>query len=330
MTTENNVKQTSEQKTNETDLVTDINQKLEVARVAEQSENSEANMANVDAENDGDNANKDGDKVGDEKNEANQEDKEKNTDEQGESIDQNLVDKAREIGFTDEEIINLATDNPGALENIAQIVAVESDGSQTSAAENAAKGEKESKDTGKEADEKEVDLSKYDPELVEEVIKPMLEKQKRLEESLKKANENEAENEQKRQEEILAAINSDLDTLTESFPVLGKTESMTTGQFKLREAVLNEALVLCELPSMKRSGKTWPEIMQKAAANVFGESKVKNTGKKTLGKDKNIKPLFTSRPTGRKAQSGKPKSELTSEAELADKIRVMQAAASSE
>lgn len=330
MTTENNVEQTPEQKAAEPNLVADINQKLEAARVADQPENSEANAANTDAENDGGSTDEGGNKVEDEKDGVNKEDKEKNAEERGESIDQNLVDKAREIGFTDEEIINLATDNPEALKNIAQIVAAESDDSQTPAAEDAAEGEKESKDTGKKAGEKEVDLSKFDPELVDEVIKPMLEEQKKLKEALKKAEENEAVNEEKRQEEILTAINADLDALTEAFPVLGNSESTTSGQFKLRKAVLDEALALSELPSVQRSGQKWPEVMQKAAANVLGESKIKTTGKKVLGKDKDIKPLFTSRPTGRKAQSGKPKSELNSEAELADKIRTMQAAAPSE
>lgn len=330
MTTENNVEKTSEQKPKEPDLVADINQKLEAGRAAEQVESSEASVTNTDVENDGGSTDEGGDKVKNEKDEVTQENEEKNAEEQGKPIDQKLVDIARELDFTDEEIINLATDNPEALENIAQIVAAESDDSQTPAAEDAAKGEKENKDTGKEASEKEVDLSKFDPELVEEVIKPMQETIKGLKESLKKADESEAANEQKRQEEILAAINTDLDALTEAFPVLGNTESMNAGQCKLRKAVLNEALALCELPSMKRSGKEWPEIMQEAATNVLGESKVKTTGKKVFGKNKDIKPLFTSRPSGRKAQSDKPKSELTSEAELADKIRVMQAAAPSE
>lgn len=330
MTTENNAEQTSEQKADGPDLANSINQKLDAARVAEQAETSEANATNADAEKDDDKTDEDGNKTEEEKDEVNQEGKEKNEGKQGEAIDQNLVNKARELGFTDEEIINLATDNPGTLENIAQIVAAESDDSQTPAAKDAAIGEKENKDTDKKASEKEVDLSKFDPELVEEVIKPMLEEQKRLKEALKKANENEAANEQKRQEEVLAAINADLDVLTESFPVLGNTESMTDGQLKLRTAVLSEALAISELPSVKRSGKEWPEIMREAATSVLGESKVKITGKKVLGKNKDVKPLFTSRPSGRKAQSDKPKSELTSEADLADQIRTMQAAAPSE
>jgi hypothetical protein len=330
MTTENNAEQTLEQKDKEPDLVESLNQKLETARVAGQTEVSEAGATNTDVENDDDKVDEDGNKIEDEKDKVNQEGKEKNAEEQGESIDQNLVDKARELGFTDEEIVDLATDNPGTLENIAQIVAAKSDDSQTPAAEDAAKGEKEDKDTDKKVSEKEVDLSKFDPELVKEVIEPMQAKQKSLEEALKKANENEAANEEKRQEEILTAINADLDALTESFPVLGKSESMTTGQFKLREAVLGEALGRSELPSVKRSGKKWPEIMQEAATSILGESKVKNTGKKVLGKGKDVKPLFTSRPSGRKAQSDKSKSELTSEEDLAIQIATMMAAAPSE
>lgn len=241
--------------------------------------------------------------------------------EEGAEIDQTLVEAGRSVGMTDEQIIDMATDNPKALEALADAV-TKSDNSDASQSE---KGNKDGK-TEKKPDEKngntdeELDLEGLDP-AVAKAVKLLMDKNKKLEEQVTKSSQ---EDKAKQEEAIQAAINQDFDGMTEAFPVLGSSTTMTQAQFKLRESVLNEALALNSLPSSKRAGLTWPDCMKQAAANLLGKPKAVSKSKsenKSTSPD-GVKKLFTQKPSGRKA-TAKKDGEKTQE-QLVEEIATIQ------
>jgi len=246
--------------------------------------------------------------------------------EQGEEISPDLIEAARSIGMTDEEIIDLATDNPKALETLAGVVN-EADDSTASESEKDENDDKKNQ-TAEEKDDqiaKETDLSDLDPE-VAKVVKPLLQKIQKLEESLQTVDQRSQEFEEQKAEEIQIAINKDFDNMNDEFPVLGDTKDMTTIQFKLRERVLDEALAINQLPSNQKSGVQWPDCLKQAALNLLGEPKKILKKKQPISTKKSeIKKLFTHRPSGRKSVSNKLKSEAEQNKELVEQIAQIQA-----
>jgi len=248
-----------------------------------------------------------------------------NQEEQGEEIDETLVEAARSVGMTDEEIINMATDNPKALETLA-IVVKKSGDSEASTPEKGEMGDNVENKPDKKSDEidEKIDLDNLDPE-VAKVVKPLLKQIAALEEKVTKSNQ---KDEEQRIEKVQIAINQDFDGMTEAYPVLGNTETMTEAQFRLRESVLEEALVISSLPSTKRNNTTWPDCLKQAAMSLLGNPKPgseKNNLEKKSAKD--VKKLYTQKPSGRKRTDKNEKNAdgTKSEAELADNIAAIQA-----
>jgi len=248
-----------------------------------------------------------------------------NQEEQGEEIDDKLVEAARSVGMTDEQIIDMATDNPQALETLAGIVN-KSENSNAPESKNDKTGdETENKSDGKNGETDEtIDLDSLDPEVVK-VVKPLLKQIKALEEKVTKSNQAE---ETRQAEEVQAAINRDFDSMTEAYPVLGNTESMTEVQFRLRESVLEEALAISNLPSAKKNNIEWADCLKQAATSLLGNPKPGNKNSKLKNQSaKDIKKLYTQKPSGRKKgdKSTKNADGTQSEAELADNIAAIQA-----
>lgn len=239
----------------------------------------------------------------------------------GEEIDETLVEAGRSLGMSDDEIINMATDNPKALEALADAVN-KSDNSDASTSKEDETDDKTEVNTDKEDGDtdEDVDLESLDP-AAKKVVETLMKKVKGLEEKVTKSND--AEKAQQ-EEAIQVAINKDFDEMTEAFPVLGSSDTMTQAQFKLRESVLDEALAINNLPSSKKAGMEWPDCMKQAATNLLGKPK---EGSKSKSENKSVKPdkvkkLFTQKPTGRK-QTADTSGEKT-EAQLAEEIATIQ------
>lgn len=318
MTTENNDQVNDDQRTNEeqnTDAANEakVNEEKLVAEIAEKQMQAQQAIREGKTEfKDVDNGESSSENNGDAEGE------------QGEEIDQKLVTAAHSVGMTDEEIVNMATDNPKALEALADAVnksensnASESD-KDNKDDDNGKKSDKEDGDTGEE-----MDLDNLDPE-VAKVVGPLL---KQIEALEKKVNDSSQQDEERRAEEIQVAINQDFDNMTEAFPVLGDTKGMTNAQFKLRESVLDEALAINALPSSKRNAVSWPDCLTQAATALLGKPKSEgkdNKSKKKSAKAGEVQKLFTQKPSGRK-KTVKTTDGAKSEEALAEQIATIQA-----
>jgi hypothetical protein len=245
-----------------------------------------------------------------------------------EEIDPQQVKIARELGFTDAQIIDIATNNPIALERLTQSILqddsvpqteISNDDIQKTKNEELTEEIKTGLDLG--------DLSEFDPDLVEKIVKPLTKRLTEVEGQLKLTQEVEAQAKQKEIDAINAGINADFDKFSEVYPALGMTENMTPKQFKVRSSILEEALVLANQPSRIRNKISWQENLSQAAKNLLGEPvKVKeNKNNKNSGDDKkSVSKLFTNRPTGRKTESNKSKSEEEQDKELINTISAIQ------
>lgn len=190
-----------------------------------------------------------------------------------EPIPQNQVDIARKLGFSDEKIIKLAEESPDLLDNMVKLYSEPAVPQREVKPEVVVKEEEKAKPVKIDhvamegLDELEPDAAKIASTLLkgQNDLIDVINKQ---EEKLHSLGEHASGIDKKNQDDTNAKIDNVFDGASEHVPELGKTESMTPAQAKVRQKVYGMAKVIENTDGLSES-KALEE-----AIYLFGLSKV--------------------------------------------------------
>jgi len=231
-----------------------------------------------------------------------------------EPIPQEQVNIARRLGWSDDYIVEVASNNPEILEDMVALAGRQTQQPQVQQKEEPApKKTQEVKEVGKvELDGEALKKMKdnYGDEVVDAVIKPLADGLNKTIDELNALRGNvsgvEQTNKQNQAIKDFEEANAVFDKLSETFEVFGKTETLpklADGSFDMKSPAVKARADLFRVAHIFRSGgDSWQDSLKNAVRWYKGENAEKSLERKIVKKINSRRKKFSPRPTSKRTK----------------------------